>query len=200
MVLEKTLESPLDCKEIQPVHPKRNRSWIFIVRTDVEAEAPILWPTDAKSWLIWKDPDAGKIEGGRRRGWQRIGWLDGITNSMGMSLSKLGSWWRTGKPGVLQSTGSQRVRHDWAIELNWAELIGNPMAALQSLVYHMSTTEIQCQLVNIDSPQWCIPQLISYQANYLIKHISLYTAHKTMLFFFFLVKSLLQAPEPSWPR
>ena len=60
VVLEKTLESPLDCKEIQPVHPKGNRSWIFIGRTDAEAETPILWPPDAKNWLIWKDPDAGK--------------------------------------------------------------------------------------------------------------------------------------------
>ena len=60
MVLEKTLESPLDCKEIQPVHPKGDQSWEFIERTDVEAETPILWPTDAKSWLIWKDPDAGE--------------------------------------------------------------------------------------------------------------------------------------------
>ena len=60
MVLEKTLESPLDCKEIQPVHPKGNQSWIFIGRTDVEDETPILWPSDVKNWLIWKDPDAGK--------------------------------------------------------------------------------------------------------------------------------------------
>ena len=60
VVLEKTLESPLDCKEIQPVHPKGDQSWVFIGRTDVEAETPILWPPDMKSWLIWKDPDAGK--------------------------------------------------------------------------------------------------------------------------------------------
>ena len=87
VMLEKTLESPLDCKEIQPVHPKGDQSWIFIGRT--EAEAPILWPPDAKNWLIGKDPDAGKD-----------------------------CWWWTGKPGVLQSLlGSQRVRHDWATEL-----------------------------------------------------------------------------------
>ena len=60
VVLENTLESPLDCKEIQPVYPKGNQSWIFIGRTDAEAEAPILWPPDAKNWLIWKDPNAGK--------------------------------------------------------------------------------------------------------------------------------------------
>ena len=89
VVLEKALESPLVCKEIQPVHPKGNQSWIFIGRTDAEAETPILWPPDAKNYLIGKDPDAGKIEGGRRRGWQRMRWLDGIADLLDMSLSKL---------------------------------------------------------------------------------------------------------------
>ena len=88
MVLEKALESPLDCKEIQAVHPKGDQSWVFIGRTDAEAEAPILWPPDVKSQLIRKDPDAGK-DWMRRRGWQRTSWLDGITDSMDMSLSKL---------------------------------------------------------------------------------------------------------------
>ena len=88
VVLDKTLESLLDCKEIQPVHPKGNQSWIFIGRTDIEAETPILWPPDAKNWLIGENPDAGK-EGGRRRGWQRLKWLEGITYSVDMSLGKL---------------------------------------------------------------------------------------------------------------
>ena len=71
MVLEKTLESPLDCKDIKPVNPKGNQPSIFIERTDAEAEAPILWPPDVKSQLTGKDPDAGKVEGKRRSGWQR---------------------------------------------------------------------------------------------------------------------------------
>ena len=77
VVLEKTLESPLDCKEIQPVHPKGDQSWVFIEKTDVEAETPILWPPDAKNWLIWKDPDAGKDWGQEEKGMtedEMVGW------------------------------------------------------------------------------------------------------------------------------
>ena len=81
VVLDKTLESPLDYKEIQPVHAKGYQPWVFIGRTDVEAETPILWSPDVKSWFIWKDPDAWKDEGRKRRGWQRIRFLDGINNS-----------------------------------------------------------------------------------------------------------------------
>ena len=90
IVLEKTLESALDCKEIKPVNPKGNQSWKFIVGTDAEVEAPILWPSAAKSLLIGKKTlMLGNIEGKRRRGWQRMRWLDGITDSVDMSFSKL---------------------------------------------------------------------------------------------------------------
>ena len=80
------LSVPWTLKEIQPVHPKGNQSWIFIGRTDAEAETLILWPRDAKNWLIWKTLMLWKIEGGRKRGQQRMRWLDGITDSMDMSL------------------------------------------------------------------------------------------------------------------
>ena len=105
VVLEKTLESPLDCKEIQPVHPKGGQSWVFTGRTDVEAEPPILWPPDVKSWLIWKDPGAGKGWGQEEKGttedemvgWHHwlsghgFGWIPGVSDGQG-GLACYGSW------------------------------------------------------------------------------------------------------------
>ena len=87
-MLEKTLESPLDWKEIQSVHSKGDQPWVFFGRNDAKAETPVLWPPHAKSWLIGKDSDLGGIGGRRRRGQQRMRWLDGITDSMDMSLSE----------------------------------------------------------------------------------------------------------------
>ena len=121
-VVLKTLESPLDCKEIQPVHPKGDQAWMFIGRANVEAETPILWPPGVKSWFIWKDPDA---EGRRRRddrGWD--GWMASPTQWTWVWVNSR-SWWWTGRPGVLWFIGSQRVGYDWVTQLNtryWGEI------------------------------------------------------------------------------
>ena len=118
VALEKTLESLLDCKEIQPVNRKGNQSWIFIGRTDAEAETPVLWPSDVKNWLIGKYPDAGKEwrqEEKETTEDEMVWWHHWLTAWVWVSSE---SWWWTGRPGLLQSTGPQRVRHDWA-ELNW---------------------------------------------------------------------------------
>ena len=122
VVLEKTLESPLDYKEIQPVHPKEDQSWVFTGRTDVEAETPIIWPPDAKSWLIWEDPGMlGKIEGRRRRDNGGLdGWIASLTQWTWVWVNS-GSWWWSKRPGVLRFMGLQRVRHNWVTELNWTE-------------------------------------------------------------------------------
>ena len=124
----RTLESPLDCKEIQPVHSKGNQSWIFIGRTDVEAEIPILWPPNAKSWLIWKDPDAGKDWRQEEKGTtedEMVEWVSPTQWTRVWVNSR--NWWWTGRPGVLQSMGSPRVREDWATDLNWTDVGSIPL-------------------------------------------------------------------------
>ena len=103
--------------EIQPVNPKGNQSWIFIGRTDVEAETPIFWPPDAKNWLTGKDPGAGKDWRWEEKGTtedEMVGWHHQLSGGVWVNS---GSWWWTGKPGMLQSMVSQRVGHDWATEL-----------------------------------------------------------------------------------
>ena len=119
VVLEKTLERPLDCKEIQPVHPKGDQSWVFIRRTDVEAETPILWPSHAKSWFIGKDSDAerdwGAGEEGDNRGWD--GWMAPLTLWTWVWVNS-GSWWWTGRLGMLHACKES----DMAEQVNWTEL------------------------------------------------------------------------------
>ena len=116
VVLEKILESPLDNKEIKPVNPKGNQLWKLIGRTYSEAKSPILWTPDEKSWLIRKDSVLAMIEGRKRRGWQRMRWLDGITDSMNMSLRKLWEMVKDRDNWCTTLHGWQRVRHDWATE------------------------------------------------------------------------------------
>ena len=144
VVLEKTLESPLDCKEIQPVHSKGDQSWMFIGRSDAEAETPILWPPHAKSWLIWKDLDSGKGWGQYQKEttedemasptqWTWV-WVDS------------GSWWWTGRPSVLQFMGSQRVGHDWATELNWSPVYTDYVLII--LDSQFSSVQFGCSVVS----------------------------------------------------
>ena len=121
LMLEKTLESPLDCKEIQPVHPKGNWSWIFIQRADVEAETPILWPPDAKSWLIGKDPDAGKDWGQKEKGTtedEMVGWhhwLDGHEFEWALRVGD-------GQGGMVCCGPRGHKESDTTERLNWTEL------------------------------------------------------------------------------
>ena len=119
VVLEKTLESPLDCKEMKPVNPKGNQPWVFIRRTDAEDEAPILWPPNAYSFE--KTLMLGKIEGRRRRGDRGLDVWAASSTQWTWVWASFGSWWWIRKPGMLQFMRSQRVGHDWVTELNWGD-------------------------------------------------------------------------------
>ena len=134
VVLEKTLESPLDCNEIQPVRCKGDQSWVFIGRTDVEAETSILLPADAKSWLIWKDPHAGKIEVRRKRDGRRWDcWMASLSQRTWVWVNSR-SWWWTGRPGVLWFMGPQRLGHNWVTQLTDWVLINFTCGSLGNLL------------------------------------------------------------------
>ena len=123
VVLKKTLESPLDCKEIRPVHPKGDQPWVFIGRTDAEAETPTLWPPDAKNWLIGKEPDAGKVWRQEEKGMtedEMVGWHHWLNGYEFEQAQGVGD--RQGGLVCCSSWG-RRVGHDWVTELNWKNLV-----------------------------------------------------------------------------
>ena len=134
-------ESPLDCKEIKPVNPKGNQSWVFTGKTDTGAETPILWPPDAKNWLTGKDPNAGQDWRQEEKGTtedEMVEWhplLDGHESEQAP-----GSWWWTGRPGVLQSMGSQRVEHDWT--------------ARHTTVFHRRGANMKALCITFGSVSW----------------------------------------------
>ena len=133
MVLEKTLESPLDCKKIQPVHPKGDQSWIFIGRTDAEAETPIFWLTDAKNWLIGKDPDAGKDWGQEEKG-MREDEMVGCHHQLNGHESEQAPGVADGQGGLVCCSPWCCKESDTTERLNWTELI-----RVESKIWHKWT-------------------------------------------------------------
>ena len=149
-MLEKTLESLLDCKEIQPVHPEGNQSWIFIGRTDAEAETPILWPPDAKNWLLWKDPDAGKDWRQEEKGTTEdemaspTQWIWVWRNS--------GSWWWTGRPGILQPTGHKES--DTTEQLNWTECRFETQGPYFQAMWQIDLSFLIGEMSGLENQEW----------------------------------------------
>ena len=170
VVLEKTLESPMNCKEIQPVHSKGDQSWVFFGRNEAGAEPPVLWPPHAKSWLIGKDwcwDGLGAGGKGDGRGWD--GWMTSPTWWTWVWVNS-GSWWWTGRPGMLWFMGSQRVGHDWATELNWTETLPKYI-----LLFPVSIPLLQLILLFGMFPICFIPRHIQLSKEYLSSKVSNYT-------------------------
>ena len=156
VVLDETLESPLDCKEIQPVHSKGDQPWLFFGRTDAKAETPILWPPHVKSWLVGKDSMLGGIGGRRRRdnrGWD--GWMASWTLWTWVWVNS-GSWWWTGRPGILQLMGldtteqlnwtEELPRHLWILDLHLMLKFHGTWMYLDSLIHWLLTEHLLCYL------------------------------------------------------
>ena len=174
MVLEKTLESPLDCKDIQPVHSKEDQPWDFLGRNDAKTETPLFWPPHTKSWLIgeilwcWEGLGAGGEEDDQ--GWD--GWMASVTRWMWVWVNS-GRWWWTGRAGVLQFTGSHRVRHDWATELNWTEMkwhtvsSNRPQGKVKDVaeILVFSKSERRDKIVSIRHPCW----VLTYYELYIVE-------------------------------
>ena len=157
-MLEKTLESPLDCKEVQPVHPKGNQSWIFFGRTDAKAGTPIVWRPDVKNWLTkpwcW---ERLKARGeGDDRGWD--GWMASSTQWTWVWVNS-GSWWWTGRPGLLRFMGLQRFGHDWVTELIWTPVQISQLLRkyISQLIYLRGITRrlLYCEFF-YDNGEWLV--------------------------------------------
>ena len=170
VVLEKTCESPLDSKEIQPVHPKGNQSWIFTGKTEAEAKTPILWPPDVKNWLIWKDPDAGKDWRQAEQGMTENEMIGGHHQLYGYEFEQApGVCDGQGSLACCNPWGSQTVRHDQATELNWKSV---------ALSWSLNRSLVHKWLYNITHWKYAKDQFTKLCLSFQCSHISLYNIKK----------------------